>query len=63
MFGFHSFFLSVTRASVQHQQLGSLAVVFHVESVDGIASDVTYSNVVHSAVLTPIEHCISRRID
>ena len=52
MFGFHAFFSSVTRASAQHPQLGSLAVVFRVGSVDGVASDVTYSNLVRSAVLT-----------
>ena len=53
----------MTRVSVQHHQLGSHVAAFHVGSIDGVAFDVTQSNVVHSAVLTQIGHCVGRRID
>ena len=55
-------FSLVTRVSVQHQLL-SFVAVFHVESVDIVAFDVTNGNLLRSAVLTPIGHCIRRRIE
>ena len=44
-------------------QLLPIVAVFHVGSVDAVVSGVRHDSVVRPAVVTPIGHCIGRRIE